>query len=64
MISIKTPAEIKVMAEGGKRLAKIMRQLGKMIRPGIVTIELEVLAERLLLNSGKNRLLRVIGAMI
>ncbi|MDP2930092.1 MAG: type I methionyl aminopeptidase [bacterium] len=52
MISIKTPEEIKIMTEGGKRLAKIMRQLGKKVRPGVATIELETLAERLVLESG------------
>lgn len=52
MISIKTPEEIRIMAEGGKRLAKIMHQLGKMVKSGIATMELETLAERLVLNSG------------
>jgi len=52
MISIKTPEEIEIMAEGGKILAKIMKELEKNIRPGITTKELERLAESLILKSG------------
>jgi len=52
MITIKTPEEIKIMAEGGKILAKIMRELEKKIRPGITTKELDRLAESLILKSG------------
>jgi len=52
MISIKTPEEITVMAEGGKVLAKIMKELEKKVRPGIATKELEELAEELIFKSG------------
>lgn len=52
MISIKTPEEIKIMAEGGKILAKIMKELAENVRPGITTKELNRLSESLILNSG------------
>jgi methionyl aminopeptidase len=52
MIEIKTPQEIEIMAEGGKILAKIMKELEKRIKPGITTMELEKLAESLILKSG------------
>jgi methionyl aminopeptidase len=52
MISIKTPEGIKIMSEGGKILAKIMKELGKMVRPGITTKELDRAAEALILKYG------------
>lgn len=52
MIPIKTKEEIKIMAEGGKILAKIMKELEKRIKPGIATKELNELSEELILKSG------------
>lgn len=52
MISIKTPEEIRLMAEGGKILAGIMKELGKRVRPGATPLELDRLAESLILKSG------------
>jgi len=52
MISIKTPEEIKIMAEGGKILAGIMKELEKKVKPGITTEDLNRLAESLILKSG------------
>jgi len=52
MITIKTPEEIEIMAEGGKILAKIMKTLEKNVKPGITTKELDRLAESLILKSG------------
>ncbi len=52
MISIKTKEEIKIMAEGGKILAKIMKEVEKKVQPGITTQELDRLAESLILKSG------------
>jgi methionyl aminopeptidase len=52
MIKIKTPQEIEIMAEGGRILAKIMNELKKRVRPGIATMELEKLAESLILKAG------------
>ncbi len=52
MITIKSPEEIKIMAEGGKILAKILKELEKKVKPGITTKELDRLAESLILKSG------------
>ena len=52
MITIKSPEEIKLMAEGGKILAKIMKELEKKVKLGITTKELDRLAESLILKSG------------
>jgi len=52
MISIKTKEEIEILAEGGKILAKIMKELEKRVKPGITTKELDRLAESLILKSG------------
>jgi methionyl aminopeptidase len=51
VISIKSPTEIEIMAEGGKILAKIMKELEKNVRPGITTKELDRLAESLISSS-------------
>ncbi|TET84523.1 MAG: type I methionyl aminopeptidase [Candidatus Nealsonbacteria bacterium] len=52
MITIKTPEEIKIMAEGGKILAKIIKELEKKVKPGITTKELDRVAETLIFKSG------------
>ena len=52
MITIKTPKEIQIIAEGGKILAKIMKELGKRVRPGITTKELDKVAEDLVFKYG------------
>ncbi len=52
MILIKTKEEIEIIREGGKILAKIMKKLEEMVRPGINTKELDRVAEDLVLKSG------------
>ncbi|PIP24427.1 MAG: type I methionyl aminopeptidase [Candidatus Nealsonbacteria bacterium CG23_combo_of_CG06-09_8_20_14_all_37_18] len=52
MIIIKSLEQIEIMAEGGKILAKIMKELEKQVRPGITTKTLDRLAESLILKSG------------
>jgi methionyl aminopeptidase len=52
MILIKTPGEIEIMAEGGRILAKILKELEKAVRPGITTKTLDRLAESLIFKSG------------
>lgn len=49
MIPIKTEKEIKVMKEGGKILAGIMKELAEMVKPGINTEELNRAAKALIL---------------
>lgn len=51
-ITIKTPAEIAVIKQGGRILGGILRQLAKMAKPGVTTGQLEETAERLILEAG------------
>lgn len=48
MLELKTPAEIEVMAEGGKRLAEVLRALEKEVAPGITTKQLDRAAYQLI----------------
>ncbi len=52
MISVKTSQEIKIMAEGGRILAQIIKSLAQAVRPGIATKDLDKLAEELVLSYG------------
>lgn len=52
MITIKTPEEIKIMAEGGKILATVLGEVEKLVKPGITTLELDRAAEALILKHG------------
>ena len=52
MIKIKTKKEIEIMAEGGRILAKIMKELKKRVKAGITTLDLEKVAETLILKAG------------
>ncbi len=52
MITIKSPEEIAIMAEGGKILAQIMKKLEKKVRPGIATNYLNKVASDLVLKYG------------
>lgn len=50
MINIKTAEEIEIMAEAGKILATVLKEVEKMVKPGITTIELDRAAEALILS--------------
>jgi len=52
MITIKTAEEIRAMKEGGEKLAAVMKELLKQVRPGITTKDLERAAAALILQSG------------
>jgi methionyl aminopeptidase len=52
MITIKSKKEIEIMTEGCKILARIMKELTKMVKPGIQTLELDRVAETLIFKSG------------
>lgn len=52
MIYIKTPEEIALIREGGKILAQILIDLGKAVKPGMKTIELDRLTESLVFKYG------------
>jgi methionyl aminopeptidase len=51
-IFLKTPREIKIMTEGGKRLSRVKESLIREIKPGVNAYEIEILATRLILNEG------------
>jgi methionyl aminopeptidase len=48
MIQLKTKEDIRILREGGKRHAAIMNELTDMVRPGLMTSELNTAAERLI----------------
>ena len=50
--TIKSKEEIGVIREGGKKLAKILERLVEEIKPGISTLDLDRLAESLILECG------------
>lgn len=52
MITIKTKEEIEKIARGGKILSKTIKELEKMVKPGITTLELDRAAEALILSAG------------
>lgn len=52
MIFIKSSEEIKTMEEGGEILAKILREVKKIVKPGISTKELDKVAYDLVLRFG------------
>ena len=51
-IIIKTPEEIEIIREGGKRLAFVLNKVKEMIKPGISTLELDRYAEGLIKEAG------------
>ena len=51
-IHIKNEAEIEIMRKAGKLLAEIMREIGGQVKPGISTMEIDKLAEELILRGG------------
>lgn len=52
MIKLKTPEDIALLTEGGKRLAQIMTELETMVKPGLNTIELENYAMKRITEAG------------
>lgn len=51
-ITIKTKKDIEILREGGKRLSFILSELEKAVKPGVLEIELDELAEKLILKMG------------
>jgi methionyl aminopeptidase len=51
-IIIKTEEEIAHLREGGKRLARILKEVATHVRPGISTLELDKIAEELIRKGG------------
>lgn len=52
MINLKTPHEIEMMAAAGSLLARVLKELRAACRPGVATIELDRLAERMIREGG------------
>ena len=52
MIIIKTPEEIEILREGGKRLATVLYKVGEMVKPGISTKDLDDYALKLIKEMG------------
>jgi methionyl aminopeptidase len=52
MIIIKTPEEIEILREGGKRLATVLYKVKEIVKPGISTLELDKYAEKLIKEMG------------
>jgi methionyl aminopeptidase len=52
MIIIKTPQEIKMLREGGARLASILHKVKDKVEPGVSTKELDKYAEKLIREGG------------
>lgn len=52
MIDIKTPEQIKSMQAGGKILSETMWEVVKAVKPGVTEIELDQLADQLIMKKG------------
>lgn len=52
MVDLKTEKEIEIMRAGGKILGAVLFQVLKQIRPGVPELELDRLAEKLILEKG------------
>ncbi len=52
MVTIKTPQEIEVLREGGRRLSKVLNAVAKAAVVGVNKKELDALAEKLILDMG------------
>jgi methionyl aminopeptidase len=51
-VTIKTPEEINILREGGKRLAFILAEVGRAVKPGVSTLDLDKLAQKLVEEGG------------
>jgi methionyl aminopeptidase len=54
MITIKTKEDVKILREGGRRHALVMKKLVEAVRPGLETRELDALAVRLIKEEDKD----------
>lgn len=52
MSLIKTRQEINQILQGGKMIGKILEDLGKMVRPGMSTAEVDITAEKMIVAAG------------
>ncbi|MDP3988524.1 MAG: type I methionyl aminopeptidase [Candidatus Levybacteria bacterium] len=52
MIKVKSKKELEIMAQGGAILAGVLKKVLEQAKPGILELELDALAERLILEKG------------
>ena len=52
MVKLKSKKEIEILKEGGKRLAQVLKKVGAAVKPGVTTLELDALAEKLIRENG------------
>ncbi len=52
MIKIKTPEEIEIMAQAGKKLARVKKALAQAVKPSVNALEIEQLAAELVREEG------------
>lgn len=52
MIKIKTPQDLKIMAEGGIKLGRVKKALGQAVKAGVTAKEIEELAQKLIKEEG------------
>ena len=58
-VSIKTAREIELMRHAGHLLEQVHDELSKIIRPGISTLEIDRLGEKLIRQMGCTHILRL-----
>ena len=51
-VTIKTAAEVKIMTEGGEKLARIRDEVARAVKPGMITGELDRIADELITKAG------------
>ena len=52
MITVKTPEQIEKMREAGKIVAEVLEEIGKHIKPGVSTLELDKIAREYIISRG------------
>ena len=52
MTTIKTKEEIEILREGGRRLAEIMEEISRNVKPWVSSIDLNNLAEKMAIQGG------------
>jgi methionyl aminopeptidase len=51
-MEFRTPQEIKIMAEGGRRLGAVLQRLKSEVRPGVTTMSLDRVARKMIVDGG------------
>ena len=64
MIYLKTDDEVELLREANLLVGKTLAELAKIIKPGVTTRQLDVLAETFIRDHGQNRLLRTFPTLM